>query len=669
MQNGKPSGEHDLAEKRLVQFVDFPACNAGLPLTLPYATSGLRAYAESFADIRAAFDFAPTIVLRDRFEAMAERIGRPDLLALSCYVWNFNASMALAAEVKRRSPQTIVVIGGPHPKYGDDTVFAAHPAVDALIQGEGEVTFLAVLRSIAATGRLAAVDGITVRDPDDGTIRVSQHRAKAGDLSAMPSPYTIGLMDGPLVDLRGQSVGVAATLESNRGCPFQCTFCDWGSLGSKMAEFPIERVFADIDWIAENGIETLWMADSNFGMRKRDRDIAIYLAEAHLRTGYPRRLIASTSKNSSRAVLEVVRPLAQTPMFRGLTLSFQSHSDSALRGIKRQNIKHSTFFELLEDARSSGTSTYTDMILGLPEETLDSFKAGLTIAIEGDPQGVLIVFRCVLLPNAELASAEDRKRFGLRTAWLPMTDPPDLDPRYTETYEFVVGTDAMPEQDWREAVEYAWLVLLLHTFRLGQPVLLLLRQVVGLDFVDIFDSMLGFLRRRPDSVLGAQLQLVQHDTARFIACRDPSNLPPTDQVPWRADPDAAARITRAKLAVHHDQCAAELTMLAVAVAKAFGHTIETEVRDDLFVMLQQTTYRPVAAGERVLDFATDLPGVLAAAAAGEKRSITHRPSRYRLMCTETVSAAGFQARINDYADRCDGLEPFDLCLEAERLAG
>ena len=140
MQNGKPSGEHDLAEKRLVQFVDFPACNADVPLTLPYATSGLRAYAESFADIRAAFDFAPTIVLRDRFEAMAERIGRPDLLALSCYVWNFNASMALAAEVKRRSPQTIVVIGGPHPKYGDDTVFAAHPAVDALIQGEGEVT-------------------------------------------------------------------------------------------------------------------------------------------------------------------------------------------------------------------------------------------------------------------------------------------------------------------------------------------------------------------------------------------------------------------------------------------------------------------------------------------------------------------------------------------------
>ena len=40
------------------------------------------------------------------------------------------------------------------------------------------------------------------------------------------------------------------------------------------------------------------------------------------------------------------------------------------------------------------------MILGLPEETLDSFKAGLTIAIEGYPQGVLIVFRCVLLPNA-----------------------------------------------------------------------------------------------------------------------------------------------------------------------------------------------------------------------------------------------------------------------------
>ena len=139
-------------KKRLVQFVQFAARHTGAAIDLPYSSAGLSAYAESFADIRAALEFAPVIFMRERFEDLVERVGRPDLLALSCYVWNFNSTMALAAAVKRRSPQTIVVIGGPHTKYGDDSVFVAHPAVDALVQGEGEAVFLGVLRAIAATG-------------------------------------------------------------------------------------------------------------------------------------------------------------------------------------------------------------------------------------------------------------------------------------------------------------------------------------------------------------------------------------------------------------------------------------------------------------------------------------------------------------------------------------
>ena len=86
------------------------------------------------------------------------------------------------------------------------------------------------------------------------------------------------------------------------------------------------------------------MADSNVGIRKRDKDIAAYLADACHRTGYPRTLVMSTSKNSSRAVIDAMRPLTQTPMYRGLSLSFQSYDETALRNIKRQNIKLSSYY-------------------------------------------------------------------------------------------------------------------------------------------------------------------------------------------------------------------------------------------------------------------------------------------------------------------------------------
>jgi hypothetical protein len=257
-------------------------------------------------------------------------------------------------------------------------------------------------------------------------------------------------------------------------------------------------------------------------MRKRDKEIAAYLADVYHRHGYPRRLIASTSKNSSRAVLDALMPLAGTPMFRGLTLSFQTHSEAALRDVKRQNIKHSAYFEMLDHARATDTRTYTEMILGLPGETLASFKEGLLVSIDRNPQSRVIVYRCSVLPNAELASAADRARFGLSTAWLLDRGSPELDPRLIEAHEVVVGTNAMPEADWGEAVEYAWLVILLHSLRLGDPALLLLRHVMGLDYVAIFDEMLSLLRQRPERLLGAQLQLTRRAVAQFLTLRDPS---------------------------------------------------------------------------------------------------------------------------------------------------
>ena len=81
----------------------------------------------------------------------------------------------------------------------------------------------------------------------------------------------------------------SATIETFRGCPYACTFCDWGSnIGSKVRMFDLDRVVAEVEWAANRGIGTIWIADSNFGLLERDLEIARRVSEVKKRTGFPR---------------------------------------------------------------------------------------------------------------------------------------------------------------------------------------------------------------------------------------------------------------------------------------------------------------------------------------------------------------------------------------------
>ena len=77
------------------------------------------------------------------------------------------------------------------------------------------------------------------------------------DVDSIPSPYLTGLFDsfaaGP---------GRAAMIETNRGCPYGCTFCDWGSATlSRVRKFDLQRVFDELEWAAKNRLETVAIAD------------------------------------------------------------------------------------------------------------------------------------------------------------------------------------------------------------------------------------------------------------------------------------------------------------------------------------------------------------------------------------------------------------------------
>ena len=101
----------------------------------------------------------------------------------------------------------------------------------------------------------------------------------------------------------------------------------------------LERVFAEIDWIAEKKIKYVFNADSNFGMHKRDMDIAKKLVETKKKFGYPEKFRTCWGKNTSEQIFQIASLLNLYDMEKGVTLTRQTNSEVALKNVKRDNIK------------------------------------------------------------------------------------------------------------------------------------------------------------------------------------------------------------------------------------------------------------------------------------------------------------------------------------------
>jgi radical SAM superfamily enzyme YgiQ (UPF0313 family) len=177
----------------------------------------------------------------------------PDILGLSNYPWNFNLGQEFFRMVRAKSPATICVMGGPNiplEDEGRDRFIKRNPLIDFYSYLEGEEAFVNLIARAMETGircdamKAAPIDGFIHRISDTEVMKgvvLSRRR----ELDEIPSPYLTGYMD-KFFDGK-----LSPMMETNRGCPFSCTFCHEGNtLISKVNFFSIDRVKAELDYIA-----------------------------------------------------------------------------------------------------------------------------------------------------------------------------------------------------------------------------------------------------------------------------------------------------------------------------------------------------------------------------------------------------------------------------------
>ncbi len=469
---------------------------------IPYASGCIAAYAFDEPKIKSECRLAGFVYTHEPIAEAVKKIENPFIAAFSCSVWNYEYNKALAKELKRKYPEVIIVFGG-HNVLREFETFEECPEADILIYREGEEAFRQIVLSLLENGALSDIANIAYKK--DG--RYIKTNEASFCLSEYPSPYLTGVFDS----IADGETNFSAILETNRGCPFQCSFCDWGTLGSKVRLFPMERIKAEMDWIAAHKIEYVYCADGNFGLFDRDEEIAEYIISLKEATGYPKNFRVCFTKNRTEFVKKICMRFNEHGLDKAQTLSFQSLSPVTLENIGRKNISLEHFRQLMNEYSRCGISTSSELILGLPGETKESFTRGICDLLEYGQHKAIQVYTCDLLPNSEMGAPEYVEKFGIKTVRTPFLQAHCSPFEQNEVCEYnttVIQTDSLSREDWIYCVVFACLVQAFHNIGFFRAVALYLRNELGISYYDIYSGIARFSSQVENSACHAVYSLI-----------------------------------------------------------------------------------------------------------------------------------------------------------------
>jgi len=476
---------------------------------LPLAVAMLWAYAKKDPIINANYRLADILYGKYPIHQLLNNMDNPNILGLSCYMWNWEFNKALAKVIKEKYPDCLIIIGGPHVPEHDTLFFKNHPYIDILVHREGELTFHEILTRHQKSENYKGILGTSINDKGFCVFQGERERIK--DLMVLPSPYLEGVYDQLIAN--ETDVIFSGTMEHTRGCPYQCSFCNIGQdYYRKIRKFTLERTFAEIDWMSNHKIDYISGADSNFGILPTDLDIAKYLVKKKQETGYPRKWRSDWAKNKTSSVLDIVKVLEDNEMNKGITVAIQSMDRNVLDIIKRSNISELEQAELLNTYEKENIKTYSELILGLPGETYNGFIKGFGTLIEAGQHNCISIYPCMVLPNSEYADPKFQKEFGIKTWISPQANyfiPDATKGEIVDEYEeCIYETNTMSHQEWRKAYLFSIVGSWGHFLGFTHLFARFIRKHNNLQYHTFYEDLINWGIGNPNTILGKEIHEV-----------------------------------------------------------------------------------------------------------------------------------------------------------------
>ena len=464
----------------------------------PILSLGLAmAHAEAWEDGRLAerYEFVPDWADCTVPNLTAE--AAPAVYLFSNYIWSHAWNVVRSAEVKERNPRSVTVHGGPNtPKYEGDVeaFFRMNTSVDIAVHGEGEATFVELLDALQPyfdgevddLSGLRDVAGLTFRLGDE--IVQTGKRDRIAELDIIPSPYSSGIFDNV-----GDTEIVLMTVETNRGCPYGCTFCDWGSATlSRIRKFDLDRVFADLEWCAKNKVKIIFCADANFGIFARDVDIARKVVELKERYGYPRVFESSYAKNTVKHLREIIEILSAGGVLSTGTLSLQSLDPGTLDTIRRSNIRVDKYEDLAVEFGNQGLPLVMELMMGLPGSTLTSYLGDLQQIIDREVRAR--VNPTEVLMNSPMNDPEYRDEHKIET--IRPVNHDWAEDFITRKKALIVSTETYTRDEYQLMDRYRVVFLMCENYAVLRQLSRFVRQETGMTEMEFYVRLSNDLAER-----------------------------------------------------------------------------------------------------------------------------------------------------------------------------
>ncbi len=309
-----------------------------------HSSLAIRCLAGSLAE--ASFDVALCErTLKDKRRRVLEELYEleADIYGFSCYIWNINEMIAMAAQLKVIRPDAVIVFGGPEVSYEDESFFDRYPSVDLILSGEGEAALPALCHRIGREG----IDAVKA----DGRIFRGQ---RYDGFVTRGVPYERFPTDKPLV-----------YYESSRGCPYSCAYCLSAADHGVVAK-DVETVLREL-LVFEGmaGVKTVKFVDRTFNF-DRERAVAVWKAlasDCYTKT-YHFEICADLLDEEAFACLGAL-PAGKVRLEVGV----QSIHADTLTAIRRKPDVTACLANLTRLKALGNLHVHADLIAGLPLET------------------------------------------------------------------------------------------------------------------------------------------------------------------------------------------------------------------------------------------------------------------------------------------------------------
>lgn len=398
----------------------------------------------------------------------------PDILGLSNYSWNERLNQVFLRLVKRVNPNVVTVMGGPNIRTDRDGIKAylsSHDSLDYYILFEGEVPFSNLIEQVL-NGAVASKPPIGCAGLIKGRLYFEpiDPKKKPKEID-YPSPYLAGLLDEFLAD-----PNMIPLFETNRGCPFACTYCSWGIAAlSKVRKRSLDQIYDELDYVVQKSAKQVnWIfGDANFGILDRDLDIAKKINRIMNDNGYPIGVTLWHSKNTSKRNIEIAKTIRDGEGY----IAIQTTDPAVLEACGRGNIQFKHIKAQVDFYKGNGLEVATDVLIGLPNETAQSHLNTLISAFNLG-FGKINPYNIRMLPGSQYETATDRLKYGVKTKFRPIFGAYGIydGQRVFEIEESVRATRDMAEPELDDFKVLHWLIDFCWNIGICKPILRLAQE-------------------------------------------------------------------------------------------------------------------------------------------------------------------------------------------------